>query len=62
MRLTSLAAAILILAAASYSALYSVRANAAATPQGAPRGPMGPPGSQPNTERQETPPPPADQG
>jgi VWFA-related protein len=60
MRLTSLAAAIVILAVASYSALNSVRANAAATPQGAPRGPMGPPGSQPNNQQQETPPPPAE--
>src|ERR1700689_2328043 len=60
MRLTSLAAAILILAVASYSALHSVRANAAAIPQGAPRGPMGPPGSQPNSQQQETPPPPAE--
>jgi VWFA-related protein len=60
MRLTSLAAAILILALASYSALASLTARAAATPQGAPRGPMGPPGSQPNNQQQETPPAPAE--
>jgi VWFA-related protein len=60
MRLTSLAAAILILALASYSALASLAARAAATPQGAPRGPMGPPGSQPNNQQQETPPAPAE--
>jgi VWFA-related protein len=59
MRLTGIAAAILILALASYTALISLPAHAAATPQGAPRGPMGPPGSQPNTQ-QETPPPPVE--
>jgi VWFA-related protein len=48
MRLTSLAAAILILALASYPALHSVAAHAAPAPQGAPRGPMGPPGAAPN--------------
>jgi VWFA-related protein len=48
MRLTSIAAAILILALASYPALSSVAAHAAAAPQGAPRGPMGPPGTTPN--------------
>jgi len=54
MRLTSIAAAILILALASYSALSSLAAHAAATPQGAPRGPMGPPGSSPSNKQTET--------
>jgi VWFA-related protein len=54
MRLTSIAAAILILALAGYSALSSLAPRAAATPQGAPRGPMGPPGSTPNNRPAET--------
>jgi VWFA-related protein len=54
MRLTSIAAAILILASASYAAFRSLAADAAATPQGAPRGPMGPPGSTPNNTPAET--------
>ena len=56
MRLTSIAAAILILALAGYSALSSLAAHAAAPPQGSPRGPLGPPGSSPNTRPPETPP------
>lgn len=54
MRLTSIAAAILILALASYSALSSLAARAAAPPQGSPRGPLGPPGSSPNNRPPET--------
>jgi VWFA-related protein len=49
MRLTSIAAAILILALASYSALSTLAARAGAGAQNSPRGPMGPPGSQPGT-------------
>ncbi len=48
MRLTSIAAAILILALAGYSAFDLLAVRVAASPQGAPRGPMGPPGSVPN--------------
>jgi VWFA-related protein len=48
MRLTSIAAAILILTLAGYSAVHSLALYAAAAPQGAPRGPMGPPGTAPN--------------
>lgn len=54
MRLTSIAAAILILALASYSALNSLAVRAAAPPQGSPRGPLGPPGSSPNNRPAET--------
>ena len=60
MRLTSIAAAILIAGFAGYPALSSLAAHAAATPQGAPRGPMGPPGAAPNNapQTQGAPPPP----
>ena len=58
MRLTSIAAAILILALGGYSALNSIafRANAAPrpSPQGAERGPMGPAGGPPPGSQNET--------
>jgi VWFA-related protein len=57
MRLTSTAAAILILALAGFPALRALEAHAAAAPQGAPRGPMGPPGSQPAPQQEQAPPP-----
>jgi VWFA-related protein len=57
MRLTSIAASILILALAGYPALSTIASRATAatpgTPQGAPRGPMGPPGSAPRDTQTE---------
>jgi VWFA-related protein len=58
MRLTGIAAGILILALAGYPALNSITSRAAASPgnspQGAARGPMGPAGSQPNNNQTDT--------
>jgi VWFA-related protein len=64
MRLTYIAAGILILALAGYPAVNSISAHAAASansPQGAARGPMGPPGSAPRDTQSETAPQPEQQ-
>jgi VWFA-related protein len=59
MRLTTIAAGILILALAGYPALNSIATRATAAmpepPQGAPRGPMGPPGSPPRDTQESAP-------
>jgi VWFA-related protein len=64
MRLTNIAAGILILALAGYPALNSISAHATASansPQGASRGPIGPPGSAPRDTQSETAPQPEQQ-
>jgi VWFA-related protein len=64
MRLTNIAAGILILALAGYPALNSISARATApanSPQGASRGPIGPPGSAPRDTQSETAPQPEQQ-
>ena len=57
MRLTSIAAGILTFAIAGYPALDSIASRAVAatekSPQGAARGPMGPPGSPPRNDQTE---------